>query len=225
MLAMLDPFLIPVHHLLSSLTTVLPAAVGIILITVAVRLLLHPLNRATYRAGLQRRRLAPRLRELQRRHGRAPERLQRETLELYCTAGVSPLAGCLPALAQLPVFTLMYRLCSAPVIAGQVNVLLHHSLAGVPLTARLIAVGGPQLWVFAALVALALVAATLTYRQTRAAMELEATAGPMPRVVPLLSFGTVLAVLVLPLGTGLYLVTSALWTWSERALVQRTVTV
>lgn len=116
--------------------------VVIILFTVLVRLLLHPLNRATYRATLHRQRIAPQLQEVRARHGKDPERLQREMMELHRREGVSPVAGCLTALVQLPVIMIVYRLFSAPQIAGQDNALLHHTLLDVPLTATLGTAGG-----------------------------------------------------------------------------------
>lgn len=233
MFSWLDSLLLPLHHLLDGAAAWLPMPVVIILLTVLVRLLLHPLNRASYRGTLHRQRLAPLVQEVRARHAKDPERLQRELLELHQREGVSPLAGCLPALAQAPVFMAVYRLCAAPQIAGHANVLLHHTLLGVPMTAHLVSAGA-GLPVFLGLITLALVIAFLTMRQTRA-YALPPTEGADPRqvemaqtmnrIIPWMSFGSVAAVVVLPLGTGLYLVTSALWTLCERAVVRRTVTV
>ncbi|MFI6229436.1 YidC/Oxa1 family membrane protein insertase [Micromonospora echinospora] len=103
-------------------------AVAIVAFTVAVRLLVAPLTVAQVRGERRRTALAPRVAELRRRHGGDPARLQRELLDLYGTAGASPLAGCLPALLQAPFFLIMYRLFTAgdpAPLAGE--------LAGVPL--------------------------------------------------------------------------------------------
>ena len=54
------------------------AAAAIVVCTLAVRLALHPLARAAVRGERVRARLAPRMAELQGRHGRDPERLRRE---------------------------------------------------------------------------------------------------------------------------------------------------
>ena len=233
MLSFLDPVLLPFHHLIDASAQWLPMPLVIILFTVLVRVLLHPFNRATYRATLHRQRLAPQLQEVRTRHGKDPERLQRELMELHRREGVSPVAGCLPALVQLPVVMVAYRLFSAPQIAGQDNALLHHTLLGAPLTTHL-ASAGAGLPVFLGLVAVSVVVAYLTMRQTRAYLVAPAPGGDGPqaqvaetmhRVMPWLSFGSVLAVAVLPLGTGLYLVTSALWTLVERYAVRQLVTI
>ncbi|MFE0589334.1 YidC/Oxa1 family membrane protein insertase [Micromonospora echinospora] len=103
-------------------------AVAIVAFTVAVRLLVAPLTVAQVRGERRRAALAPQVAELRRRYGGDPARLQRELLDLYGTAGASPLAGCLPALLQAPFFLIMYRLFTAgdpAPLAGE--------LAGVPL--------------------------------------------------------------------------------------------
>ncbi|USQ80741.1 YidC/Oxa1 family membrane protein insertase [Ornithinimicrobium faecis] len=233
MLSWLDPLLLPAHHLIDLTAQWLPMPLVIVLLTILVRLALHPLNRATHRASLHRQRIAPQLQQVRAWHGKDPERLQRELLDLHRREGVSPAAGCLPALVQLPVIMIIYRLFSAPQIGGQTNALLHHTLLGVPMTAHL-ATAGAGLPVFLGLVGLSLVVAYLTMRQTRAHLvtPTPATDSPqaevartMNRIMPMMSFGSVFAVAVLPLGTGLYLVTSALWTLGERYAVRRLVTV
>lgn len=232
MFAFIDPLLLPLHHLIGATAQWLPMPVVIVLLTVLVRMALHPLSRATYRATLHRQRLAPLVQQFRDQHGKDPQRLQRETLELHQREGISPAAGCLPSLIQVPVFGVIYRLFSAPLIAGQANVLLHHTLHGVPMTAHVLTTAAGT-WVFGMLILLALVIAVLTARQTRAFLPVPSTgAGPqsevaatMSRIVPWLSFGSVFAVVVMPLGTGLYLVTSALWTFLERHAVRRMVTV
>ena len=59
------------------------AAAAIVLFTLLVRLLVHPLSRAAARGQKARAELQPRIAELRRRHGRDPERLQRAVLELH----------------------------------------------------------------------------------------------------------------------------------------------
>ncbi|MFI6766867.1 YidC/Oxa1 family membrane protein insertase [Streptomyces sp. NPDC050355] len=207
-------------------------AVAIVLFTLAVRAALHPLARAAVRGEKARAALAPQLAELQRKHKRDPERLQKAMADLYAKTGSSPLAGCLPTLLQLPVFFVMYHLFSTT--GGG---LLDHTLLGAPLGghwSQALADGGPfgpHGLVYLALFALIAVVATWNYRRARAAAAAAPTpaAGPaaapgmaaMGKVLPLLSFGTLITVAVLPLAAGLYMVTTTTWTACERALLQR----
>lgn len=48
--------------------------------------------------------LQPRVKELQAKYANDTQTLQLETARLYKSAGVNPLAGCLPTLATIPVF-------------------------------------------------------------------------------------------------------------------------
>src|SRR5262249_57117230 len=70
---------------------------------------------------------------LQKRHAGQPDRLQRELAALYQSEGTSMFAGCLPALAQWPVLSVLYLLFRSPCIAGSPNTLLSHGLFGAPL--------------------------------------------------------------------------------------------
>ncbi|POX40761.1 hypothetical protein C3486_12270 [Streptomyces sp. Ru73] len=204
-------------------------AAAIVVCTLAVRAALHPLARAAVRGEKSRAALAPQLAEIRRKHAKDPERMQRELAGLYREAGASPLAGCLPMLLQLPVFFLMYHLFTSP-RSG----LLGERLLGAPLGGRwfdALADGGPfgpHGLVYAGLFALVAVVATSTYRRARrTAVAAPATGAEVPgmaavgRLAPLLSFGTLLTVAVVPLAAGLYVVTSTAWTACERALLLR----
>ncbi|WP_328386633.1 YidC/Oxa1 family membrane protein insertase [Streptomyces sp. NBC_00400] len=208
-------------------------AATIVLCTLGVRAALHPLARAAARGEKARTALAPQLAALQRKHKGHPERLQKATSELYAETGSSPLAGCLPALLQLPVFFVMYHLFST---GG--GGLLHHTLLGAPLGghwSQALADGGPfgpQGLVYLALFALIAAVATWNFRRARTTMakapQPAAGAGAalpgmasMAKVMPLLSFGMLITVAVVPLAAGLYTVTTTIWTACERALLHR----
>jgi YidC/Oxa1 family membrane protein insertase len=99
----------------------------------AVRLLLLPLASYAFRGERARVRLAPQVQELYRQHGKHPERLQRELAALKAAEGRGMYAGCLPALVQLPFFSVVYRLFLSGTIGGSPNLLLRHRLLTVPL--------------------------------------------------------------------------------------------
>ncbi|MGW5020876.1 YidC/Oxa1 family membrane protein insertase [Streptomyces cacaoi] len=195
-------------------------AAAIVLLTLCVRLALHPLARAAVRGERTRAELAPRMGELQRKYRGDPERLRREMQQLYTKEGASPAAGCAPMLLQLPVFFMMYHLFTTD------DGLLGHTLLGAPLGGRWTdalahggLLGGHGL-VYLALFALTGAVATWTcLRNRRNAARTPAASGqpPMMRFLPLLSFGTLVTVAVVPLAAALYVVTSTTWTAVERA--------
>ncbi|MGW0807113.1 YidC/Oxa1 family membrane protein insertase [Nonomuraea sp. NPDC002799] len=192
------------------------AALGIVLFTLAVRLLLLPLNVRQARTMKLRERLAPKLRELRKRYERNPERLVKETSALYAKEGSSPFAGFLPMLAQLPFMWLMYRVATHP------TALAGHDLFGAPLGQQVAGVvanfglASAPVLVFVAVILLVAAVAWLSARQIKVTEEQPEL---MRKLMPLMPYGSVLAVLVLPLAAGVYLLASTAWAVSERAVL------
>jgi YidC/Oxa1 family membrane protein insertase len=205
---------VPAHgayHLVSLIAGATGTAAAIVLFTAAVRLALHPLARSAIRGEKARASLAPRAAELREKHKKSPERMQQELVALYQDNGVSLFAGCLPMLLQLPFFMVLYRLFTAGSFGGTPNDLLTDVLFGAPLGSHFLSFG-PGLVVFVGLFAALLVVGYFSSR----AMPAET-----PRFLRLLPFGTSLAVAVIPLAAGLYLLTTTTWTVIERAHLRR----
>ncbi|CAM5403631.1 MULTISPECIES: YidC/Oxa1 family membrane protein insertase [Streptomyces] len=224
--------------LLTPLFGATAAAAAIVLFTALVRLLVHPLSRAAARGQKARQELQPKLAELRKKHGRDPERLQRAVMELHREEKVSPLAGCLPGLFQLPAFFLLYHLFSNTTIGGHANELLSHQLFAAPLGDRWAdALGdggalGPAGLVYLVLFLLVAGVAAFNYRRTKRMMAANPVApvadgqavpgmGAMSRVMPFMSFLTLFTVAVVPLAAALYVVTSTTWSAVERAALYR----
>lgn len=240
MFAFLDPLLIHVHDLLTRLDPLVPPALVVVLLTVATRLALHPLNRRNTRNMVRRRDLQPRLEALRQEHKDDPKAYSQAMLDLHREEDVPVTPGCLSILIQLPIFSMVYRLFTAPLIDGHHNQLLDHSLFGTPLSAHLAT--APDKWVFVALMAVTVVVAFFASRQMRRHMaedraraaalspqreltpQQEAMQKSMEQaaaVMPFMSFMTVTAVAAVPLAAGIYLATSSIWGVLERASLRR----
>ena len=192
------------------------ATAAIVMLVVAVRALLIPFGYAQVRAEQIRNRLAPQVREMRRKRHKDPQRLRRELAALYAREQTTPLAGCLPALAQAPVFTVLYGLFLVPEINGELNSLLGQTLAGVPLGAHLADVlTGTGIPVFAVLFALLGLVAWGTRRIT------PRVDTPGAGVVSWLPFGTLAVAALVPLAAGIYLLASTAWTVGERVIMRR----
>lgn len=82
--------------------------VAIILITVLSKVLFYPLTVKGMRSMKAMQALGPQINTLRSKYKGDPQRLQRETMELYRANKVNPMGGCLPMLAQVPVFYALY---------------------------------------------------------------------------------------------------------------------
>jgi len=81
---------------------------AIILLTLLVKLALYPLSAAAYRSMANMRRMAPEMKRLQERYSDDRQKLSKEMMDLYRKEKINPLGGCLPMLAQMPVFLALY---------------------------------------------------------------------------------------------------------------------
>jgi len=206
------------------------AALGIVALTLVVRLALIPVGRSQVRAEFTRKRLAPKLEALKKRYGKKPEVLQQKTLELYRDEKASPFAGFLPALAQAPVLSIVYGLFIVVTINGHANELLGAHLFGVSLGTNLVsgAAGWPGILVFVALLAVIAVVAWISRRVAlRFATPVDAEtpgaamAQSLGRWLSWLPFITVIFASIVPLAATIYLTVTTTWTLVERAILRK----
>ncbi len=83
--------------------------VAIILLTIIVRGVMFPIAQRQFASMAQMRAIQPKMKALQERYKDDKPKLQQETMALYKTEGVNPLAGCLPIFLQIPVFFALYK--------------------------------------------------------------------------------------------------------------------
>ena len=79
-------------------------SVAIIVVTIAIRLLILPLDLRQKKSTRKMALVQPKLESLKKRYANNPQQLQKKQKELYAKEGVKPLAGCLPMLITLPIF-------------------------------------------------------------------------------------------------------------------------
>lgn len=204
------------------------AATAVILVTLLIRALLIPVGVSQAKAEQTRARLAPKLRELHKRHTKNPERLQRETMQLYKNENTSPFAGCLPVLLQAPVVGILYTLFLRTDIAGHPNELLTHDLFGASLGTSLVHMvfagpfSLPTLLVYAALILVMLGVAEVTRRVFRPApVDDSPLSSPgMLRMMSALHYLTAVFAVFVPLAASLYLTVTVTWTLVQRMLLR-----
>ncbi len=80
----------------------------IIIFSLLLKLILHPLTHKQLDSSLKMQRIQPQVQEIQKKYKGDPKRMQTELSQLYKDAGTSPLSGCLPLLLQMPIFFSLY---------------------------------------------------------------------------------------------------------------------
>jgi len=88
---------------------------AIILLTVVSKVLFYPLTVKSMRSMKAMQALQPQVNALRSKYKSDPRKLQEETLALYRKHHVNPMGGCLPMVAQIPIFYALYLALSVSV--------------------------------------------------------------------------------------------------------------
>ena len=84
-------------------------AIAISLVAVAIMILITPLTMKSTKGMLEMQRLQPEMKKLQNQYKGDRQKLNEEMMKLYQEHKVNPLSSCLPLLAQMPVFIIMFQ--------------------------------------------------------------------------------------------------------------------
>jgi len=82
---------------------------AIIMLTVGVRLCMHPLTRKQAISAKVMKDLKPEIEKLKKKHGDDKQAFGRAQMELFRKNNYNPLSGCLPIVIQLPIFIGLYQ--------------------------------------------------------------------------------------------------------------------
>ncbi|RED14373.1 membrane protein insertase YidC [Pontivivens insulae] len=100
----------PIHWLLAVFNGVIGNfGVSIIMLTLFIKALLFPLAYKSYVSMSKMKKLQPQMEAIKEKVGDDREAMQKQMMELYRKEKVNPAAGCLPILAQIPIFFSLYK--------------------------------------------------------------------------------------------------------------------
>ncbi|MGC6426985.1 MAG: membrane protein insertase YidC [Akkermansiaceae bacterium] len=77
---------------------------AVIAVTLLIRTLMWPLHAKSTRTMKRMAKLQPKMAALKEKYPDDPNKMNQETMKLYREFGVNPMGGCLPMLAQIPIF-------------------------------------------------------------------------------------------------------------------------
>lgn len=92
---------IPLFSFLST-TLGLSLGIAIIIFTIIIKIAMSPITFKSFLSQAKMKVLRPEITELGEKFKKDPMKKQQETMKLYNKAGVNPMAGCIPALIQIP---------------------------------------------------------------------------------------------------------------------------
>jgi YidC/Oxa1 family membrane protein insertase len=111
----LNPLFDAIGWLLALFYSVIPnLGISIILLTFTIMLILYPLTAKQAKSMIAMQRVQPEIKKLQAKYKGDRQKLNEEMMKFYQENKINPLAGCLPLLAQLPVFFSLFRVLRDP---------------------------------------------------------------------------------------------------------------
>ncbi|MBI4611760.1 MAG: membrane protein insertase YidC [Candidatus Rokubacteria bacterium] len=125
---------VPILWLMNFVYRYIPNyGVAIILLTVLTKIIFYPLTLKSMASMKAMQTLQPQVNALRAKYQKDPQRLQRETMELYRKHKVNPMGGCLPMVIQIPIFYALYLVFSLSVELQNAAFLCFGKLFGVAL--------------------------------------------------------------------------------------------
>ncbi len=82
----------------------------IIIFSILVKVILHPLTKKSYESMNQMKALQPKMEEVREKYAKDPQKMNTEVMKLYQTHGVNPLGGCLPMVLQMPLLYALFTI-------------------------------------------------------------------------------------------------------------------
>jgi len=101
----------PCVWLLNFLYSLIPNyGIVIILLTIGIKIVLWPLGTISYKSMAEMKKIQPLMAEIREKYKNDKKKMNEEVMGLYRTYKINPLGGCLPMVAQIPIFFALYRM-------------------------------------------------------------------------------------------------------------------
>jgi len=100
----------PLFYALNFLSTLVGNfGIGIIILTICIRIVLFPLANKSFKSMNSMRILTPEIQRIRERYKDDRTKMNQEMFALYKEKKINPAAGCLPILIQIPIFFALYK--------------------------------------------------------------------------------------------------------------------
>ena len=127
----LDPIFKVIAFVLAAFYSVVPnLGVSIILLTFTIMLVLYPLTAKQARSMIAMSQVQPEIKKIQAKYKNDRQKLNEEMMKFYQENKINPLAGCLPLVAQMPIFISLFQVLKNSYKWVPVDSKLYHDLCG-----------------------------------------------------------------------------------------------
>ncbi len=106
-------FMIPLFEFLHSF--IANYGLVIVLFSIIIKVLLHPLTRTSMRSMRKLQALQPMMNEIREKYKGDTEKMGQAQMNLYKEYGINPASGCLPLLLQMPILFALYQVFRATI--------------------------------------------------------------------------------------------------------------
>ena len=196
--------------------------IAIILLTMTVRLIMFPIGRKQAMMAKKMQDLQPVLAEVKEKFKDDKEALSRETMAVWKRNKVSPAAGCLPALIQMPIFVGLWQALNSSVALRHSSFLYIRDLAAPDMMFRFpttLPLLGDYFNLLPFLVVSLMLVQTKLFAPPPTTPEAEMNQKMMKYMMIVMAF----MFYKVPSGLGLYFITSSLWQIGERLLLPKVI--
>jgi YidC/Oxa1 family membrane protein insertase len=87
----------------------------IIVFSLIIKIIVYPLTKKSFQSMKKMQLLQPKIAEIKEKFKDDPQKVNKETMQLYSKYGVNPAGGCLPILLQMPIFIALWGLFQAAI--------------------------------------------------------------------------------------------------------------
>jgi YidC/Oxa1 family membrane protein insertase len=123
--------------LFGFLSAYIAYGIAIIIFTILIKIAMSPITYKSFLSQAKMKVLRPEINELGEKFKKDPMKKQQETMKLYNKAGVNPMAGCIPALIQIPFMYASFQFFPSAFVLRQKSFLWADDLSSFDSVAKL----------------------------------------------------------------------------------------
>lgn len=192
--------------------------ISVIIVSLIIRFIAYPITKKTMLQSEQMKKAQPELNKLQKKYANKKDqesmmKQNQEMMAIYKKYNINPMAGCLFAMIQLPIFIAFFE------AVQRTPVIFEDKLLGLQLgTTPAVGITTPTFYSYAILIILIGVTTYLSFKMNTATNMQDPSMKMMPYMMTIM---IIVTAIFMPTGLGIYWVTSNLFTIGQNFILKR----